>query len=236
MQGKHIVIVGGSAGIGLALAARLVSMGAQVTITGRNPERLAEARAALGGAVDTATFDVADEAAVAAFFTGVRPIDHLAILAGDLIGGRVTDTRADLVRAAMDVRFWGSYHAAHHGAPHMNAGGSITLTAGAAAWRPIIGEAVAGASCGAVESFGRSLAVELAPLRVNTVTPGYVATDLLRYVIGDSYDEVIADFGPRLPVGRIGRPEEVADAFVFLMGNGYMTGATLNVDGGHHLI
>jgi NAD(P)-dependent dehydrogenase (short-subunit alcohol dehydrogenase family) len=156
MQGEHVVVFGGSSGIGLALAKRLQSLGALVTITGRDAGRLAEARARLGDGVETVAFDITDGAEVARFFEQAPAISHVAVMAGDLVGGRVADTEAAVVRNAMEVRFWGSYHIAHYGCRKIKDRGSITLTSGASAWKPIIGEAVAAASCAAVEALGRS--------------------------------------------------------------------------------
>jgi NAD(P)-dependent dehydrogenase (short-subunit alcohol dehydrogenase family) len=136
----------------------------------------------------------------------------------------------------MDTRFWGALYAAKYGAPKMNGSGSITFMSGTAAQRPIGGMSVASASCGAVEAFARALAVDLAPIRVNTIQPGFVDTPLLDEFLGAQRAEILAAAAARLPVRRIGQPEDIADAVLFLMKNGYVTGITLTIDGGGLLV
>jgi NAD(P)-dependent dehydrogenase (short-subunit alcohol dehydrogenase family) len=114
----------------------------------------------------------------------------------------------------------------------MSAGGSITFMSGTAAIRPLRGASVATASCGAVEAFARALALELAPIRVNTIQPGLIDTPFLDTLGDDRRKAIVADYSARLPVGRVGRAEDVADAVLFLMKNGFVTGITLTVDGG----
>ncbi len=118
----------------------------------------------------------------------------------------------------------------------MNGTGSITFMSGTAACRPIAGASVASASCGAVDAFARALAVDLAPIRVNTIQPGFVDTPLLAGVLGAQRADVLAATAARLPVRRVGKPEDIADAVLFLMKNGYVNGITLTVDGGGLLI
>src|SRR6516162_2739526 len=135
------------------------------------------------------------------------------------------------VRPALDTRFWGAFYAAKFAATKMGAGGSITFMSGAAAIRPIRGASVATASCAAVEAFARALAVDLAPIRVNAIQPGLIDTPFLDS-LGARRDAFMTEYSKRLPVGRPGRPEEVADAVLFLMKNGFVTGITLTIDGG----
>jgi NAD(P)-dependent dehydrogenase (short-subunit alcohol dehydrogenase family) len=146
------------------------------------------------------------------------------------LDARLTPDSASL-RPAMDIRFWGAFNAAIYGAAKMNAGGSITFMSGTTARRPLRGAAVATASCGAVEAFACSLAIDLAPIRVNTLQPGYVDTPMLDELLGEARVAIKAEAGK-----RIGRPEELADAVLFLIKNGYVNGITLTVDGGGLLI
>jgi NAD(P)-dependent dehydrogenase (short-subunit alcohol dehydrogenase family) len=134
----------------------------------------------------------------------------------------------------MDTRFWGSLYAAKYGAERMN-GGSITFMSGTSAWKPTGGSAVGAASCGAIEAFARSLAIELAPIRVNTIAPGFIDTPLIDELAGAMKSAFIEREAARLPVKRIGTPEDIADAVLFLMKNGFVTGITLTVDGGRML-
>ncbi len=231
-----VVILGGSSGIGLATAKAARAEGAQVTITGRSAQRLQTARADLGDAVRTVVLDVADETGTRTFFQELDHLDHLFITAGTLVKDSRLAPDSAVLRPAMDTRFWGALYAAKHGALKMNGSGSITFMSGTAAQRPLDGASVASASCGAVEAFARALAVDLAPIRVNTIQPGFVDTPLLDEFLGAQRAEILAAAAARLPVRRIGRPEEVADAVLFLMKNGYVTGITLTIDGGGLLV
>lgn len=231
-----VVVLGGTSGIGLATAKAAQAEGAQVLVTGRSHERLQAAQAELGSGARAVALDVADEAGTRALFEGIGRIDHVFITAGTVaLDARLAPDSASL-RPAMDVRFWGAFNAAKYGAGKMNAGGSITFMSGTTARRPLRGAAVATASCGAVEAFARSLAIDLAPIRVNTLQPGYVDTPMLDELLGEARLAIKNEAGSRLPVGRIGRPEELADAVLFLMKNGYVTGITLTVDGGGLLV
>jgi NAD(P)-dependent dehydrogenase (short-subunit alcohol dehydrogenase family) len=231
-----VVVLGGTSGIGLATAKAAQAEGAQVLVTGRSRERLQAAHAELGSGARAVALDVADEAGTRALFEGIGRIDHVFITAGSVaLDARLAPDSASL-RPAMDVRFWGAFNAAKYGAAKMNAGGSITFMSGTTARRPLRGAAVATASCGAVEAFARSLAIDLAPIRVNTLQPGYVDTPMLDELLGEARVAIKQEAGARLPVGRIGQPEELADAVLFLMKNGYVTGITLTVDGGGLLV
>ncbi len=231
-----VVVLGGTSGIGLATAKAAQAEGAQVLVTGRSRERLQAAQAELGSGARAVALDVADEAGTRALFEGIGRIDHVFITAGSVaLDARLAPDSASL-RPAMDVRFWGAFNAAKYGAAKMNAGGSITFMSGTTARRPLRGAAVATASCGAVEAFARSLAIDLAPIRVNTLQPGYVDTPMLDELLGEARVAIKQEAGARLPVGRIGQPEELADAVLFLMKNGYVTGITLTVDGGGLLV
>ena len=231
-----VVILGGSSGIGLATAKAARAEGAHVIITGRSAQRLQTARADLGGAVHTVVLDVADETGTRTFFQELGHLDHVFITAGTLVKDSQLAPDSAGLRPALDTRFWGALYAAKYAAPKMNGGGSITFMSGTAAQRPLEGASVASASCGAVEAFARALAVDLAPIRVNTIQPGFVDTPLLDELLGAQRAEILAAAAARLPVRRIGRPEEVADAVLFLMKNGYVTGITLTIDGGGLLV
>ena len=228
---KMVVILGGSSGMGLATAKAAKAHGARVVIAGRSRERLQAARAVLGDEVRTVALDIGDEMGTRALFSELGPVDHVFITAGAVLFDPKLAPDAASVRPALDTRFWGAFNAAKFAAANMSAGGSITFTSGTAAMRPIRGASVAGASCGAVEAFARSLAVDLAPIRVNTIQPGLIDTPFLD-TLGERRSAIIAEYSQRLPVGRVGRAEDVADAVLFLMTNGFVTGVTLTVDGG----
>lgn len=233
---KTVVILGGSSGIGLATAKAAKAEGANVIVTGRSRDRLQSAQAELGSGARTVALDVADEAGTRALFQEIDRVDHIFITAGSVASDARLAPESAALRPAMDTRFWGAFYAAKYGASKMNAGGSITFMSGTTARRPLRGAAVATASCGAVEAFARSLAIDLAPIRVNTIQPGYVDTPMLDELLGEAREAIKAEAGARLPVKRIGRPEELADAVLFLMKNGYVNGITLTVDGGGLLV
>jgi NAD(P)-dependent dehydrogenase (short-subunit alcohol dehydrogenase family) len=231
LSNKNVVVLGGSSGIGLATAKAAQAEGARVTITGRSSERLRAAQNQIAGDVKTVALDVADEEGTRALFSGFDHVDHVFITAGTVLFDPKLAPDSSSLHPALDMRFWGAFNAAKFAATKMSSGGSITFMSGTTAARPLRGASVATASCGAVEAFARSLAVDLAPIRVNTIQPGLVDTPFLD-VLGDRRDALIAEYSKRLPVGRPGRPEEIADAVVFLMKNGFVTGITLTVDGG----
>ncbi len=236
LKNATVAILGGSSGIGLATAKAARAEGAQVIITGRSAKRLQTARADLGDAVRTVVLDVADETGTRIFFQELDHLDHVFITAGTLVKDSRLAPDSATLRPAMDTRFWGALYAAKYCALKMNGSGSIVFMSGTAGQRPLEGASVASASCGAVEAFARALAVDLAPIRVNTIQPGFVDTPLLDEVLGAQRAEILAAVATRLPVRRIGRPEEIADAVLFLMKNGYVTGITLTIDGGGLLV
>jgi NAD(P)-dependent dehydrogenase (short-subunit alcohol dehydrogenase family) len=231
LKDKTVIILGGSSGIGLATAQAALAEGAKLIITGRSRERLEAARTALQADVRAVALDVADEAGTRELFTGLDRVDHVFITAGTVSFDPKLAPDTGAMRSALDTRFWGALHAAKYAAPKIAAGGSITFMSGTAAIRPLPGASVATASCAAVESFARALAVDLAPIRVNTIQPGLVDTPFLD-VLGDRRQAMIDEYSRRLPVKRPGRPEEIADAVLFLMRNQFVTGITLTVDGG----
>ncbi|MFL6603436.1 MAG: SDR family oxidoreductase [Steroidobacteraceae bacterium] len=233
---KIVVILGGSSGIGLATARAAEAADAQVIITGRNAARLEAARASLGSNVRVRALDATHEASTRAFFDELGALDHLFITAGTVVGDAKLTLDTAALEPALATRFWGALFAAKYAAPRMRSGGSITFTSGTAGRRPLPGTAVSSASCAAVDSLARALAVDLAPLRVNSIQPGFVDTPLFDALVGPNREVILADCAKRLPVKRIGRPEEIADAVLFLMRNGYVTGINLVVDGGSLLV
>jgi NAD(P)-dependent dehydrogenase (short-subunit alcohol dehydrogenase family) len=231
LTGTTVVILGGSSGIGLATAKAAQAEGARVVITGRSSERLRAAKTLLSADAKAVALDVVDEAGTRALFAELEYVDHVFITAGVVSFDPKLAIATESVRSALDTRFWGAFNAAKFAATRMRAGGSITFMSGAAAIRPIRGASVATASCAAVEAFARALAIDLAPIRVNAIQPGLIDTPFLD-TLGERRNAFIAEYSKRLPVGRPGRAEEVADAVLFLMKNGFVTGITLTIDGG----
>ena len=236
LQGRTLVVLGGSSGIGLATARAAQAEGAEVVITGRDAARLAKAKAVLGGQIRTGQFDAAHETPMREFMESLPAIDHIFSTAGTLVNDAGLAPSRGQLRPAMGVRFWAALYACKYGAPRLRTGGSLVFMSGTAARRPLAGAAVASASCGAVESFARAMALDLAPVRVNVIAPGYVDTPLFDALLGEQRDAVLAAAGAKLPVGRVGRAEEIADAVLFLMKNEYVNGTILTVDGGGLLV
>jgi len=235
LSGKRIVIIGGSSGIGLATAKAAVAQGAGVVIAGRSPEKIEKARAEIGGPVVGFPLDVSQEAAVKAFFAKVGPFDHLTTPGSTIRGGPFLTTDTATARADFDSKFWGQYLAAKYGATLIRSGGSIVFFAGIWSQRPAPGYPSVAAVNSAIEGLTRALAGELAPIRVNAVSPGLVDTPIYAGMPEDQRQAVFNAFAAAAPVKRVGRPEELAHAVLYLMANTFTTGSTLYVDGGYTL-
>ncbi|AIC27683.1 short-chain dehydrogenase protein [Rhizobium etli bv. mimosae str. IE4771] len=240
VEGAKVLIVGGGSGMGLALAMRLLAEGASVTIAGRSRAKLAAARRHLGDHPKLATraVDIAREVEVAALFQDGEPLDHIVSTAADIEGAYQLLPSIELAAAqrVVESKFYGPLLLAKHGAAHLPPAGSITYTSGVAAYRPAARGSVVAAVNAALEGLVRALAVELAPIRINAVSPGWVDTPIWGFVAGDAKQATLDAMAERLPAGRVGQPEDIADAIRFLIGNGFTTGTILHVEGGHRLV
>ena len=236
-ENKRVVIIGGSSGIGLAVAEEAASQGADVVIVSSKAERVQEAIQSIGGNVRGEAVDVFDEKSVESFFTNIGAFDHLVFTAGDSLQlHELADTDLKQARHAFELRYWAALAAVKDGSPHIRKGGSIVLTTGVAGRRPHKGWAVAASVCGTIEALTRALAVELAPIRVNAVSPGVVRTNLWQNMSADEREQLFESVGKRLPVGRVGEAHDIAQAYLFLMQDGFSTGQTVVVDGGTVLV
>jgi NAD(P)-dependent dehydrogenase (short-subunit alcohol dehydrogenase family) len=166
------------------------------------------------------------------------PLDHIVVTAADPTGAYapVAEFPLNAARAILDTKLVGPWLVAKHAANHLPGSGSLTFTSGIAAYRPGPGASIIATANGALEALARSLALELAPIRVNVVSPGWVDTPIWDALAGDTKGDRFAAMAARLPAGRVGQPEDVAYAFEALMRNGFITGTVLHVDGGHRLI
>lgn len=232
LERQRIVVIGGSSGMGFATARIAAAEGATVVIAGRSQEKLQKARAQIQGTVEALTVNVMDEASVKAFFDKVGEFDHLTTPGNEAAMGPFLELDTAKARAAFDSKFWGQYHAARYGAPKIRAGGSITFFSGIWSQRPVPGSSAITAINSAVEGLGRALAMELAPIRVNTVSPGIVDTPIYSRMAPDAKETMFKNVAASLPVRRVGRPEEIAQTVLCLMSNGFATGNTLYIDGG----
>ncbi|MBP2300533.1 SDR family oxidoreductase [Azospirillum picis] len=231
LQGRRVLVIGGASGIGRAVAAAALADGARVTIAGHGEERVRQAAADLG--VEGLVADLADRSSLDALFAHAGPVDHLVITAGPQIGSPPF-SRLDLAaaRRAVEVKLWGAMEAVQAALPHLAADGSVTLTSGLLSRKAAVGSLAKTVMNAAVEALGKALAKELAPRRVNVVSPGVTATDNWRAIPAAERDAFYAKVGAGLPVGRVGRAEEVAAAYLFAMGNGFVTGTVIDADGG----
>jgi len=236
LSNKRVIVLGGTSGIGLAVAEAALRSGATVVVASSNPARVREALANLPAGAEGHAVDLTDEAAVRAFFDRTGAFDHLVFTAGESLQlGLLANTALDGARQFFALRYWGALTAAKYGAPHIRPGGSIVFTSGIAGARPQAGWALGASICSAMEGLTRALAVELAPLRVNIVSPGFVRTPLWRGMPEADREALYATVGAKLPVGRVGEATDLAQAYLFLMRQGFATGQTLVVDGGGSL-
>jgi NAD(P)-dependent dehydrogenase (short-subunit alcohol dehydrogenase family) len=231
LNGRRIAIIGGSSGIGYAVAECAIAEGAQVVIASSNAANVEAAVARLGQGASGSVANVNDEASVAAFFERLGAFNHLVFTAGDwgphLFSGPIAQMNFSTASGVLKVRFWGALMAIKHAQGRISPNGSITLTDGALAHRPRKGAPLVTAFGGALEHLARGLAVDLAPLRVNAVCPGLVLNEKL----SQSPELVRQQTGHQL-IPRGAEPAEVAQAYLYLMRGTYTTGQVLIVDGG----
>jgi NAD(P)-dependent dehydrogenase (short-subunit alcohol dehydrogenase family) len=237
LQDKRVVVLGGSSGIGLAAAQLAAAQGAKVVIASSSAERVQKAVASIGREVQGHAVDFSDERAMAAFFSKLGPFDHLVFTAGDSLHLHdLASTDLQQARHAFELRYWAALAAVKYGSPHIRQGGSVVLTTGIAGQRPHKGWVIAASVCGTIEALTRALAIELAPIRINAVSPGVVRTNLWQNMGAKERDELFESVGKSLPVGRVGEASDIAQAYLFLMQEGFATGQTIVVDGGTVLV
>lgn len=229
----RVVVLGGTSGIGLAVAGAAVRAGAQVVVGGRSAPSLQRALVQLGGTAGGHQVDVADASGLASFFAAVGAFDHLVYTAGDeLVRTAIADYTADVGRRSFDVRLFHALDSVRAALPTLAGSGSITLTSGAAAYRGGPGRLLGAAVSGAVIAAGRSLAVELAPVRVNVVAPTLARTPLWSAMPADAQEQMFAAAGGRTLLGRVPSVQEIARTYLHLMDHDGTTGVVSLVDGG----
>lgn len=232
LRNQKVVIVGGTSGVGLATARAAAAAGATVVVASSSREKVDQAKADLGGPAEGFTVDVTDEASVESLFGRVGESDHLVLTPGNPIKQEAfLDADLSYVRPYFDVKFWGQYLCVRHGARRVKNGGSVTLTSGGGG--PARGVSTMACVNGAVEALARTLAIELAPVRVNVVRMGVIDTGLWRNYPEEERRKVYDAVAQGTLVGRLGWPEEVAQAYLYLMTSGYTTGTDITIDGGN---
>ena len=228
LAGKKVVVVGGSSGIGLATAAMAKAEGAEVTIASRNAEKVKTAAVKLGATGIPA--DVTDDRSVADLFRSVGPADHVVVSAAQLRTGPFKTVAMEDVRATFEGKFWGAWRCAR--AAEIRPGGSLTLVSGFLSIRPRPNSAIVSVANGALESLTRALALELAPIRVNCVSPGIIDTPIRAAMPEAARKEMLEKTAATLPVRRVGEAEDVGRQILAFMENGFMTGSIVYLDGG----
>src|SRR5580704_7157328 len=215
LSNQRVLVIGGSSGIGFATAEAAVNAGAALTIASRNQKKLDSAAAKLGSTVQTQALDTGDNILLEHFFQREQPWAHVVVSAAQTKGGPVRNLELADAAAAMDSKFWGAYRVAR--AARIRDGGSLTLITGFLSERPSGTAVLQGAINAALESLVRGLALELAPIRVNAVSPGVIETPIWDDLPFEKRKALFENTASRLPVRRIGQPHEIANAVLFLM-------------------
>ncbi|AKZ62153.1 dehydrogenase [Herbaspirillum hiltneri N3] len=225
LQQQQVVVIGGTSGIGRAVAQEAAARGAIVTVIGRSAKASTDVRAAVA--------DVTDSAALAQAFAAIGKIDHLVLTAGARVGSpTLAGLTRDELELAFNVKLFGSLFAIQAALPYLSPNASVTLTSGLLSRKFGPGSLLKSGLNAAVDATAKSLARELAPRRVNVVSPGVVDTELWGEAGAESRVAAMARIGQGLPVGRTGTPQDVAQAYMLVMENGFVSGAVIDVDGG----
>jgi NAD(P)-dependent dehydrogenase (short-subunit alcohol dehydrogenase family) len=232
LAGQVVVVIGGSAGIGLETARLARAEGADVIITGRDPARL-EAAAREVAAQRSVAFDAFDPAAVKRFFDDLPgPIDHVLVTAGGPAYGPLLEMDAAQVSNGLSNHIVSALEVARNAVGKMRAGGTLLLIGGTGGRRVRPGLGIASSATAALPPFTAALALELAPVRVNLIAPGFVDTPLSASLLGDQLEARRDQLRAALPIGRVVGPADVAALAVHIMANTALTGATYDIDGG----
>jgi NAD(P)-dependent dehydrogenase (short-subunit alcohol dehydrogenase family) len=229
---KKIVIIGGSSGIGFAIAKAAIHDGANVIIASRSAAKLAKAKAALNNAVETYQLDLLQEKSIKAFFEHVGPFDHLQLPGSEVRFGNIDSLSTEDAKYSFDSKFWGPYEAIKLARKFLSKSGSITLYSGAASQKPTKDSTILTALNAAVEALSRALAIALVPIRVNVISPGITMTPLFEDMGKEQVEKIFEAYKPSLLVERFATADEIAKTAIYLMSNDYVTGSLNLVDGG----
>jgi NAD(P)-dependent dehydrogenase (short-subunit alcohol dehydrogenase family) len=233
LSGKQVLIVGGSSGIGLAAAKAAAEAGAHVTIAARTQDKLGKAAVDIGHGATTKIIDTSDDKSVEDFFKNAV-WDHIVVSAGAGGRGKLPDMKMADAYAAVNTKFWGYFRIAR--AAKISPSGSLTFIGGKLATRPTPGTSLIASVNAAIEGLTRGLAIDLAPTRVNAISPGVIDTPLWDQMAPAAREAMYKKASETLPARRIGQPEDVAQALVFLMTNPFATGMVMHLEGGALLV
>lgn len=237
INGKKVVITGITGGIAFSTAELALEQGARVIVTARTQEKLSQAIDKLDGDVEGYILDVTDAEAVDSFFAQVGAFDHLVTPAATSAFGMIADLDLSATKELIDSKQWGQTYCVKSASKYLSKSGSITLFSGTVTQKVLPGATAFAAAGAAIEASARIWAVELAPVRVNTIVPGIIETPVWQGMMGvEGAKEHLDTISQDLPVGRVGVAEDIAKTAIYLMDNGFVTGASIVVDGGHRLI
>jgi NAD(P)-dependent dehydrogenase (short-subunit alcohol dehydrogenase family) len=234
LKDRTVLVVGRAGGIARAVTYATRDAGAQVIVAGRDREALTAAYDGEPG-ISTQAVDLTDEASIAALGERLGHIDHVVSTASARARGRVADLDRDAIRLSFDTKVIGPLMLAKHLAPRINPGGSMVIFSGVAAAKIAVGTLGVAITNAAADTLTRSLALELAPIRVNAISPGVIDTGAWDAFGAQGKADYFADISARNPAGRIGTTEDIADAVVFALTSSFLTGQTLHIDGGEPL-
>ncbi|MBS0351560.1 MAG: SDR family oxidoreductase [Proteobacteria bacterium] len=235
LSGKRIVVIGGTSGIGLGITKACKELGAHLIVARRSPEKLTSTQKELGKQIEIHCLDISQPGEIQSFFDKLDPFDHVAVSAATVSWGNFGAMLEKDEQASFRSKFWGQYYTAKFGYPKIKEGGSIIFFAGCWSQKPIFGAAIPSSINGAIESLARALALELAPIRVNVISPGIIDTPVFSGISESEKKAFFEKTAKSLPLKKIGHPEEIAMTAIYLMANTYTTGSTLYVDGGDTL-
>jgi len=235
LAGQTVVVLGGSSGMGFETAKQARSEGAHVVLSGRNPERVEHAARELG-ALSSAAFDVTDFERLGRFLGDLpKPIDHIMVTAGGPYYARLADIDFTKARRNVEEEFWLPLHLARLATGKVRPGGTLLFIGGTGGRKPSAGPVLTTFTA-AIPALTKSLAVELAPIRVNLIAPGFVDTPLSASILGDQLDARREKLRTTLPIRRVVGPADIAALAIHLMVNTAVTGVTYDIDGGQQLI
>jgi NAD(P)-dependent dehydrogenase (short-subunit alcohol dehydrogenase family) len=237
LEGKKVIILGGSSGLGLATAKAAAMDGATVVIVSSSQARIDGALQGLPETSSGYAIDLSQEENIKHFFDRAGKFDHLVYTAGENISmSMLDDTEIGKAKDFFNIRFWGAFAALKHGRQYINEGGSVSLMSGSFGHRPGKGYSLGAVICGMMDAFTRAMAVELAPLRVNNIAAGVIKTNLWNNLSNDDREGYFKHLEETLLLKRVGEAEDIAQAFVYLMKQRHTTGQSLVIDGGSVLV